>query len=134
MQTETGVEAQIREVLARFNELVTMKDSRVLDEFAADDDVLLVGSEAGEVAAGRQELQTFFVRIFARDVAFSWEWNRVDISHQGSIAWFFADGQVVLTTPEGQQRTPYRTSGVLERKGGRWLWRQYHGAEPARRA
>ena len=134
MQTETGVEAQIREALARFNDLVSTKDLRVLDEFVADDVVILVGSEDGEVAAGGQELQVFFARIFARDAAFSWEWDRVEIFHQGSIAWFFADGQVVLTTSEGQQRMPYRTSGVLEHQDGRWLWRQYHGAEPAGRA
>jgi hypothetical protein len=46
------------------------------------------------------------------------------------VVWFFAEGWVILSTAEQQRRTPYRVSGVLERHGERWLWRQYHGSEP----
>jgi hypothetical protein len=37
---------------------------------------------------------------------------------------------VVLTTAQEQRKAPYRISGVLERHGERWLWRQYNGSEP----
>ncbi|MEJ2555862.1 MAG: nuclear transport factor 2 family protein [Anaerolineae bacterium] len=120
----------MREVLERFDDLVSTQNLQVLAEFAPGDEVLLVGSDAGEVATGRQELEAFFARIFARDTTFSWEWDRIDVSHAGDLAWFFAEGRVVLSTAKEQRRAPYRITGVLERHGERWLWRQYHGSEP----
>jgi hypothetical protein len=145
MQTEPDLYMQIRQLLARFNDLVAARSMLVLDEFASDeglpehrapqhmmlrDHVLLIGSEAGEVAQGRPELEAFFTRVFAREVAFSWEWERLEADQAGDIAWFFAEGQVVLTSAQEQRKAPYRVSGVVERHAGRWLWRQYHGSEP----
>ena len=92
--------------------------------------MLLIGSEAGEIAAGRQELESFFSHIFARDTTFSWEWDRIDVSYAGNLAWFFAEGRVILSTVTQQRKTPYRITGILERQGDRWLWRHYHGSEP----
>jgi ketosteroid isomerase-like protein len=130
MQSDADVQSQVRQVLERFNHFVSTKNMQVLAEFAPGDAVLLIGSEAGEVASGRAELQAFFARIFAREATFSWEWDRIDASRAGDVAWFFAEGWVILSTAEGQRKAPYRISGVLERHGERWLWRQYHGSEP----
>ena len=130
MQPEVEVRSQVLEVLQRFNELVSAKNPQVLEEFVAGDDVFLIGSEIGEVAAGSREVASFFTRIFAREVRFSWEWDRIHVSYTGNLAWFFADGRVVLSTGKDQRKAPYRITGVLERQGERWLWRQYHGSEP----
>jgi hypothetical protein len=130
MQPGADVRSQVHQVLERFNELVAAKNLQVLGEFAPGDEVLLVGSEAGEIAMGRQALEAFFTRVFAREAAFSWEWDRIEVSHTGDLVWFFADGWVILSTAKEQRRAPYRISGVLERHAERWLWRQYHGSEP----
>lgn len=130
MPSDAEIKSQVRHVLERFNELVSTKNPQVLEEFAPGDDVLLIGSDAGEVAADRQALKAFFDRVFARENTFSWEWDRLDVSHDENLAWFFAEGRVVLTTAQEQRKAPYRVSGVLERQGERWLWRQYHGSEP----
>jgi ketosteroid isomerase-like protein len=130
METDSELKTQIYEVIERFSNLVSKKDMGVLDEFAASDEVLLVGSDSGEIAHGRQELEAFFKRVYNHDASFSWTWNHINVWHTGDIAWFFADGQVLLTGPNGQRKSPYRTSGVLERDGTRWYWRQYHGSEP----
>lgn len=130
MQSDAQVRSQVGQTLERFNHLVSTRNLQVLAEFVPSDDVLLVGSEAGEIAKGRQALEVFFVRVFARDATFSWEWDRVDVSHSSDLAWFFAEGWVILSTARQQRRSPYRISGVLERRGERWLWRHYHGSEP----
>jgi ketosteroid isomerase-like protein len=131
MQADAAVDSQVRAVLKRFNDLVFNRDLQVLAEFAPGGEVLLIGSEAGEIASDRQELETFFKRVFSRQAAFSWEWERIEISHAGDLAWFFAEGQVILTSAGERRRAPYRVSGILQRHGQRWLWRQYHGSEPA---
>jgi len=130
MELDKEVESRVRQVLERFNTLVSSRSLQVLAEFMPGEDIILVGSESGEVAKGRQALEAFFTRVFARETTFSWEWDRIDVSHAGNLAWFFAEGRVVLSSEQGQRRSPYRISGVLERRGERWLWRQYHGSEP----
>ncbi|MEJ2601482.1 MAG: nuclear transport factor 2 family protein [Anaerolineales bacterium] len=130
MQPDAEVRTQVCQTLERFNELVATKNMQVLAEFAPGDEVLLVGSETGEVALGRQALEAFFRRVFAREAVFSWEWDRIEVSHVGNLAWFFADGWVILSTAREQRRAPYRISGVLEHHDECWLWRQYHGSEP----
>jgi ketosteroid isomerase-like protein len=130
MYSNEAVRAQIRAALARFNDLVSTKNLQVIAEFAPEDEALLIGSDEGEIATGRQELEAFFERVFKREETFSWEWDRIDIWHAGDLAWFFADGRVVLTTAAEERKSPYRITGVLQRQGERWLWRQYHGSEP----
>jgi ketosteroid isomerase-like protein len=130
MQSDEALRLQIDEVLELFNNLVSTKDPQVLAEFVPGDDVLLVGSDSGEIAKGRKQLEAFFARIFARKATFSWEWERIEASQAGGLAWFFAEGRVVLSTMQEQRKSPYIVTGVLERHGERWLWRQYHGSEP----
>lgn len=133
MDSEVEIRSQIGEVLQRFNDLVSTRNPQVLGEFAPGDDILLIGSDAGEVARGSQEVSAFFTRIFSRDSTFSWEWDRIDISHAGNLAWLFVEGRVVISDGNEQRKLPYRMSGVLEHQGERWLWRQYHGSEPVSR-
>jgi ketosteroid isomerase-like protein len=130
MPVDEDARSEVKGVLERFNHLVATRNLKVLAEFAPGDDVLLIGSDEGEIAKGPQEIGAFFRRIFAHSSTFSWEWSRIDVSRVGDIAWLFADGWVIVTSPEGQVKTPYRITGVLELNGERWLWRQYHGSEP----
>jgi ketosteroid isomerase-like protein len=130
MQSDADTRSAMREVLERFFRLVSTRDMRVLAEFAPGNDVLLVGSDAGEIATGPQEIEAFFRRIFAATSTFSWKARRIHVSQAGDIAWFFADGQMTVESAEGQEERPYRIAGVLERIGDQWLWRQYHGSEP----
>jgi hypothetical protein len=129
MYSDLRVRQQILDALERFNQLISTRNPQVLEDFASGDNVLLVGSEAGEVANGKKEIKAFITRIFARETTFSWEWDRIDVAYVDDLAWFFADVRVILSTPQGQCKSPYRITGVLERRDKRRLWRQYHGSE-----
>jgi len=131
MADDVEVSSGVRDARERFDALVSRRDMKVLDEFAPDDAVLLAGSEEGEVAVGRSELEAFFRRVFSRDVTFSWEWDRVEVFGMEGIAWLFAEGRVIVSSVDGERIAPYRMSGVLELHGERWVWRQFHGSEPA---
>lgn len=130
MKSDEELKTQIHKALERFNQLVSTKNLEVVEDFAPGDEALLIGSEQGEIAAGRQEIEAFFQRVFARPSTFSWEWQRIDAWYAENLAWFFADGQVILSGEKEIRRTAYRITGVLENRDGRWLWRLYHGAEP----
>ena len=121
---------QVNQALQRLGMLVSRKDPAVLGEFAADADVLLVGSESGEVVEGPAGLRDFFQKVYRAPANVGWEWRKVRIASEGNVAWLFAEGQVVIVTNANPQRRPYRLTGVLQRNGKRWLWKLFHGSEP----
>jgi uncharacterized protein (TIGR02246 family) len=128
MLTDSDARAQAKASLDQLATLVFQRDPAALSEFT--DDALLVGSERGEIAAGRAQLQSFFQQIFERPTRFSWEWDQIRASATDELCWFFAEGVVVTTNSEGQARAPYRLSAVVQRVQGHWMWHQFHGSEP----
>jgi ketosteroid isomerase-like protein len=129
MPADCDARALAQTSLNQLTTLVFQRDPVVVAVFT--DDALLVGSEPGEIAGGRAQLQSFFERIFERPIRISWEWDDIRASTSGEVCWLFAEGVVVLTADDRQIRAPYRLSGVLVRVHDKWLWRQFHGSEPA---
>lgn len=124
--------AEVREeILVALGELrAAVADRRiegVLNLFAPDADTMLVGSSVGEVARGPLELRAMLQRLFAGP-SITWEWDVVQVSCSGDVAWLYAGAALVLDG--GADARPYRISGVLERRSGRWLWTLFHGSEP----
>src|SRR5213593_1869748 len=107
-------EGHILGTLARFSQRLDARDLEgVLDLFWPDDDVILVGSEAGEVARGREEIRRALEELFGRGEAYSFDWERHDISMSGDLAWLFAEGVVAVRGDDGMsERLPYRVGGV----------------------
>lgn len=129
MPTDDHARVQVKASLDRLGAFVFNRDPNVLSEFT--EDALLVGSEQGEIAAGRAKLQSFFHQIFERPTRFSWEWDHIRASGTDELCWLFAEGVLITTGSEGQARAPYRLSAVLQRVEGRWMWHLFHGSEPA---
>jgi ketosteroid isomerase-like protein len=125
------VESEVLEAMDRLGARLWSRDLAIMDEFVDDVDVLLVGSEDGEIARGRAAIEALMRGLFDLPMRLTWDWRRRTVSHIGDIAWVFADCEVVLTFADGEKRKPYRMTGVLQRLAGRWRWRQFHGSEPA---
>jgi ketosteroid isomerase-like protein len=124
--------AEVREeILLSLGELRAAVSQRrlegVLTLFAPDADTTVVGSSMGEVARGPLELRALFERLFDGP-AVRWEWDVVQTSCAGDVAWLVAEAALVV---EGAGARPYRITGVLERRAGRWLWTLFHGSEPS---
>jgi uncharacterized protein (TIGR02246 family) len=125
------VEQAVRARLARFSDLSAARDPRLVDEFL--DPALFAGSSASEKAVGRDAIAALFKALFAQPIRIAFAWDQVRIDQAGDIAWLFAEGFAVVTPDQGEvQRSPYRLSGVLERRRGDWLWRQWAGSEPVK--
>jgi len=122
---------EIHEIDATLRRLGTMlfdRDAAFADQFA--EDALLVGSEMGEIAAGREAIRTMIDGLFGRTARYIWDWQSVDIRVDGDLAWLFAEGQVVRSDSEGRLAVPYRLSAVLGWDGEAWRCRLFHGSEP----
>lgn len=122
-------ERGVRRALMRLNGLLASRDWAILDEFDGAD-TLLVGSETGEIARGREQLRTHFAKIFARSETLAFAWRHVEVSVHGTTAWLHAEGEAVLKGEGGETRRPYRLTAVFELQNGRWKWRLFHGSEP----
>ena len=120
------------EILVTLGELRAAVSERrlegILSLFAPDADATMIGSSTGEIARGPLELRTFLKRIFSSPQTLSWEWDDVSISCAGDVAWLWLEGALVI---DGRSERPYRISGVLERRQGRWIWSLFHGSEPS---
>ena len=120
-----------REVFAALDDFFENLANRRLEEtvaaFAPDADVALYGSEVSEIVIGPDALRRFFHHLYERVGGPRFAFRQRRLSSSGSVAWFVADAEVALGA---HVASPYRLSGVLEKRGGRWLWLLFNGSEP----
>lgn len=129
------VQRDIREELARFSELSGASDLQgVLARFDDDPDILLVGSDAGEVFKGRAAMEAWLGKLYGSS-GFSWRMDRIEIGGHADTAWAFVEGHAVVTKKEtGAIRftAPYRFSAVFVKRAQAWKWRLFHGSAPGK--
>jgi uncharacterized protein (TIGR02246 family) len=124
-------ERGVRRTLMRLNDRLSRRDLSLVDDFAEGPDTLLVGSEVGEVARGRDGVEAHFKALFDRPETVAFSWREVEVAVHGHVAFLHAEGEVVVSGGEGgEERRPYRLTGVLQLRDGLWRWRLYHGSEP----
>jgi uncharacterized protein (TIGR02246 family) len=114
--------------LRRLGRMLFDRDDAFADQFA--EDALLVGSEPGEIALGREAIRTLVAALYASPARYIWDWQSVDIRVDGDLGWLFAEGEIAWSDTNGRGSKPYRLSAVLGWDGSRWLWRLFHGSEP----
>lgn len=124
----TGDE-EIRAAVAEIGRRMRERSPAFADLFAEDG--LLVGSEPGEVARGREAIRALIATFHALPARYFWEWDDCDIRREGVIAWLFAEGRVVREDPDGAiLKRPYRLAAVLREEEGRWRFALFSGSEP----
>lgn len=106
----------------------------VLDLFVEDDDIVFIGSAQEEQALGRDEVGRRLGALLALpevgEGSFEIAWSERRARVQGDVAWVTAVGHATWSSPRRVVDFPYRLTGVLLRRGGRWLWHTHHGSEP----
>jgi ketosteroid isomerase-like protein len=128
-----ALQSEIRQALQRWNEANGRGDlAAVMAQFDDAPDLLLVGSDRGEIFQGREAIQGWLAKLFVRN-RFGWEMDRVEIAASGDAAWVFVEGSIVVKDLAGglRVRRPYRFTGVLVRRGEGWAWRLFDGSVPA---
>ena len=129
MQADAATRSEVLLALGEFRAAVAEKRLEgVLSLFAPDAETTMIGSSIGEIARGPMEMRPFLEDLFDRPETYSWEWDDVSVSCCGEVAWLWTEGALMV---DGRSERPYRISGVLERRQGRWLWTLFHGSEPS---
>jgi SnoaL-like domain len=94
-------------------------------------DVEVVGSEKGEQARGREAVESFFRRVYAKPQAYRFFLPTRALTIHRDVAWMVADGTV--TEPGDTQSKPYRLTAVFVRDESKWHVTLWSGSEPVRR-
>jgi uncharacterized protein (TIGR02246 family) len=103
----------------------------VLALFAADPDVLWVGTGADEKRLGRAQIRAQVQRNLDQSevLLFRFEW--VKASARGPVAWVAAEGAMQAMVEGADISVPVRFTAVLERRDDEWLVIQAHLSVPA---
>jgi ketosteroid isomerase-like protein len=119
----------VRETVERLSARLYARDAMIAGEF--EDDAVLIGSEAGERADGRDAIARLFAKLMNKPRTVRWVWDRLDIVIEGDVAWILGVGNAMLGQDGAERAFPYRLSGVLLCRDGVWRWKLFHGSEPS---
>jgi uncharacterized protein (TIGR02246 family) len=130
VKADAQIEAAALEMLERFCSGFAARDAEeLIGLFAPDADVVAVSSEEA-LLRGPEELRGFFQGYARGPTAYSWTWERHDVSAAGDVAWLLAEGTETAVREGREEHHPYRLTIVCERRNGRWLLLQVHGSSP----
>lgn len=115
--------------LERASTLMFARDIAIIDELWSHG-FRLVGSEEGEIAASRDELEMLIGTLFGAPFRLRWDWDDKVVTIENDIAWVFAQGHVEFVFDDHTDRVSYRLVAIFRRTGNDWQWRLYSGSEP----
>ncbi len=119
----TSVSEDVKAVVEQHNKAFNAQDLKgVMDTYASDPNVVLMGTGPGESYVGEEAIggaySQFFSRFDANTLNFKYDW--ILTASKGSFAWF-----AVTTTMEGMAKNERKEralnmSGALEKVKGNW--------------
>jgi ketosteroid isomerase-like protein len=131
MRADAETEEAILGLLRGFSDNFSKQDVEgALELFATDAEVVMMGSEEWELGVGRENIRGFFKRLLSRSETYRWEWKWHMLAVSGTVAWILAKGECHTRAEGTETVSPYRLSGVFEKRGDTWLWVLFHGSEP----
>jgi hypothetical protein len=131
MKADVKTDEAIMGLLRGFSDSFSKQDVEgALGLFAPDSEVVMMGSEDWEMGMGLENIRRVFKRLLSRRETYRWEWKWHMLAVSGSVAWILAKGECHTRAGKTETVSPYRLSGVFEKRGDRWFWVLFHGSEP----
>jgi ketosteroid isomerase-like protein len=129
--SKEATKKEILSALELWNTSCKSRDiAQTMELFDKSPDIMVVGSDSGEVFKGKEQIENWMKMLFAHR-SFSWDMTRVDIDSNENTAWVFMDGFMIVTSDKGKTaKFPYRFTGILVKVKKDWKWRLFDGAVP----
>src|SRR6187551_110145 len=97
MQADAATRSEVLWALGELRAAISEKRIEgVLTLFAPDADATLLGSGIGECATGPMNMRPFLEDLFDSPDTYSWEWDDVNVSCSGDVAWLWLDGALMV--------------------------------------
>jgi ketosteroid isomerase-like protein len=128
---KSNTSTEIRKSLQLWNETAKKRDiNAFMNLFDSSSNIILAGSDSGEIFKGRVQIMQW-VSALLEHHSFEWDMKQIEIDNYENCAWIFMDGSMIITNDKGEQnKTPYRFTGVLIKRGDTWKWRLFNGSIP----
>ena len=129
VKTEKDVMNAVKQCFAAF----ARRDiDAMLAFFAPDPDVVVVGTGSDERGIGLKEIRAIFERAFSQfdEASFKFGWHSVSV--RGPLAWLAADVGLHVKASDREISRQIRLTGVMEKRGDKWLILQSHDSVPDR--
>jgi len=132
VKADAKTAAAVLAVLDKFAERYSKRDfDGVMAHFVPDPDVVVIAAGRDEKRVGPAELKAQLERDWAQSEAASFEFGWRLVSAAGSVAWLAADMTIRANVGGKEMSLPGRVTAVLEQRGDRWLFVQFHYSLPS---
>lgn len=132
MKADSNTYTAVKSALDNWADSYIKRDiTRLLSCVAPDTDVFMYGTGADEKHIGLNAIRSQAERDWSQTDASAFILNDPAISASGSVAWAAADATFSVEMGGQQMAFPARFTGVLEKRGDRWLVVQAHFSLPA---
>jgi len=130
-KADPQTEKEVKEFLEGYSKAYAQKDvAAIMAMIGQDADVSFVDSDSERPVQGPDLIKAAYEREFGqvKSAAIKFPW--VAVSSKGDVAWFTAQCVAEVETREGKMTVPANWTGVLEKRGGKWLLMQSHLSFP----
>lgn len=132
MKADSKTEAEVMAFMNRFARAYKeRKIDELMDLFAPDPDVVLIGTGVDGILVGKEEIRARAERDWAQSEASSFEYGWTSVSKTGSTALVAADVTARAKIAGQEKVFPWRLTAALDNRAGKWLVCQFHLSAPA---
>lgn len=131
LAADPAVEKEIKAVLNAYAAAFEKKDvNAIMSLVAPDPNVVFIDSDTEQPFIGPENIKNAYVRDFSRMESGTLKYSGTSVGSKGDIAWFATALSASVVVENEKMTVPAQWSGVLEKRGGKWLIVQSHFSFP----
>jgi uncharacterized protein (TIGR02246 family) len=131
MAVDRETAAAVKDIVASYAKAFASRDlDGMLELFAADSEVIHIGTGKDEWGKGQTAIKKLFQRNFAQSEGVYFTFGKMTLGAEGTVAWVAAPYIASTDTREGRRVMDGRLSLVLNRPSEKWQIRQLHISHP----
>ena len=133
MKAEPEVESEVMDGVKQCFAAFARKDlDAFMAHFAPDPDVVVIGTGGDERGVGLAEIKAIFERAFSQfdEASFDFGWHSVSVA--GPLVLLATDVAFHVKAGGREVSRQIRLTGVMEKRGDRWVVLQSHDSVPDR--
>ncbi len=131
MKADPKIETEVMSVLRKISDSYEQRDINALAAlFIPDPDAVMIGTGADEKRVGLAEIKAQAKRDWGQSDSATIKFSDPLVSMAGAVAWVMADATFNVKAGGEELTLGGRMTGVLEKRGDKWLIAQAHFSMP----
>jgi len=133
MKADSKTESEVMDAVKQCFNAFAMKDlDAMMAFFAPDPDIVVIGTGGDERGVGFTEVKAIFDRAFSQFDEASFDFGWYSVSVVGPLALLATDIAFRIKASDREVSRQIRLTGVMEKRGDKWLILHSHDSVPDR--